>query len=316
MMKRVLALAVLLLSHSALAADRGPALPDYLAEQVAPRTYVIHGPVGYPTAENQGFMNNPAFVLTPAGVVVIDPGSSVQTGEMVLRQIRKLTAAKVLAVLNTHVHGDHWLGNQAFRDADPAVAIYGHPNMIAGIEEGVGDSWVANMDQLTAGATRGTRVVGPNMAVQDGDSVSFGGITFRFLHFGIAHSNSDLMIEVPQEQVLFLADNVTNRRIIRMDDGRFSGNIATLDAATQIKARVLVPGHGKTGDWTLVQAYRDYLAGLKAAVKTHYDAGLSDFEMKPLVAAELARFADWPGFDDELGKHISLAMLEIEAESF
>jgi hypothetical protein len=124
------------------------------------------------------------------------------------------------------------------------------------------------------------------------------------------------MIEVPQEQVLFLADNATNRRIIRMDDGRFSGNIATLDAATQIKARVLVPGHGKTGDWTLVQAYRDYLAELKAAVKTHYDAGLSDFEMKPLVAAELARFADWPGFDDELGKHISLAMLEIEAESF
>ncbi len=315
-MKRILALAALLFCSSVIATGRGPAVPDYPAEQVAPRTYVIHGPLGYPTAENQGFMNNPAFVLTAAGVVVIDPGSSVQTGEMVLRQIRRLTDQRIVAVLNTHVHGDHWLGNQAFREADPSVAIYGHPNMIAGIAAGVGDSWVANMEQLTEGATRGTRVVGPNTAVQDGDQVEVGGITFRFRHFGIAHSSSDLMIEVPQEDVLFLADNATNRRIIRMDDGRFSGNIATLEAAMQLKAKVLVPGHGKTGDWALVRDYRDYLAGLKAAVKTYYEQGLADFEMKPRVAADLARFADWSGFDDELGKHISLALLEIEEESF
>jgi glyoxylase-like metal-dependent hydrolase (beta-lactamase superfamily II) len=315
-MKRITALTILLFCSSVIAAERGPAVPDYPAEQVAPRTYVIHGPVGYPTAENQGFMNNPAFVLTAAGVVVIDPGSSVQSGEMVLRQIRKLSQQKIVAVLNTHVHGDHWLGNQAFRDADPSVAIYGHPNMIAGIEAGVGDSWVANMEQLTAGATRGTRVVGPNTAVQDGDQVEVGGITFRFRHFGIAHSNSDLMIEVPQEDLLFLADNATNRRIIRMDDGRFAGNIATLEAAMQLKAKVLVPGHGKTGDWTLVREYRDYLAELKAAVKKYYDEGLADFEMKPRVAADMARFAGWSGFDDELGKHISLALLEIEEESF
>jgi glyoxylase-like metal-dependent hydrolase (beta-lactamase superfamily II) len=315
-MKRYSALAALLFCSSVIAAERGPAVPDYAAEQVAPRTYVIHGPVGYPTPENQGFMNNPAFVLTPAGVVVIDPGSSVQSGEMVLRQIRRLTDKKVLAVLNTHIHGDHWLGNQAFREADPAVAIYGHPHMIADIEAGVGDSWVANMEQLTAGATRGTRVAGPNTAVQDGDQVEVGGIAFRFRHFGIAHSNSDLMIEVPQEQALFLADNATNRRIIRMDDGRFSGNVATLEAAMKLQAKVLVPGHGKTGDWALVRAYRDYLAGLKAAVKKYYDEGLADFEMKPRVAADMARFADWPGFDDELGKHISLALLEIEEESF
>uniref|UniRef100_UPI0035941BE5 MBL fold metallo-hydrolase n=1 Tax=Thiocapsa sp. TaxID=2024551 RepID=UPI0035941BE5 len=94
-------------------ADRGPDLPDYPTEQVAPGLYVIHGPVDYPTPENQGFMNNPAFLVTETGVIVVDPGSSVQTGEMVLRRIRKVTDKPLLAVLNTHVHGDHWLGNQA-----------------------------------------------------------------------------------------------------------------------------------------------------------------------------------------------------------
>jgi hypothetical protein len=64
---------------------------DYPAEQVAPGLYVIHGPVDYPNPENQGFMNNPAFLVTETGVIVVDPGSSVQTGEMVLRQTRAVT---------------------------------------------------------------------------------------------------------------------------------------------------------------------------------------------------------------------------------
>lgn len=317
MVKKLLAVTLfsLWIANSA-AAERGPALPDYAAKKVASHTYVIHGPVGYPSPQNQGFMNNPAFVITKAGVVVVDPGSSVQSGEMVLRQIRKVTEQKVVAVLNTHVHGDHWLGNQAFREADAAVAIYGHPNMIADIGKGVGDNWVANMEQLTAGATRGTRVEGPNIAIKHGDKVTFGGITFHFHHYGTAHSTSDVMIEVPQEQLLFLADNANNARIVRMDDGSFTGNVATLEQALKIKAKVYVPGHGQTGDGKFVRAYRDYLASLKSAVKKFYDEGMSDFEMKPKVAAELSRFKEWPGFEEELGKHISLAVLEVEAESF
>jgi glyoxylase-like metal-dependent hydrolase (beta-lactamase superfamily II) len=33
-------------------------------------------------------------------------------------------------IFNTHVHGDHWLGNQAIVERYPAVKIYAHPNMI------------------------------------------------------------------------------------------------------------------------------------------------------------------------------------------
>ncbi len=126
---------VLLLPVLALAAGpRGPAVPDYPADQVAPGIYVIHGPREYPTAQNQGFMNNPAFMVTADGVVVIDPGSSVQTGEMVLRQIRRITDRPLLAVLNTHVHGDHWLGNQALRAERPEVPIYAQVDKVRALE--------------------------------------------------------------------------------------------------------------------------------------------------------------------------------------
>jgi glyoxylase-like metal-dependent hydrolase (beta-lactamase superfamily II) len=261
-------------------------------------------------------MNNPAFVITKTGVVVIDPGSSVQTGEMVLRQIRKATRLPVVAVLNTHAHGDHWLGNHALREAYPQVAIYGHPAMIKAVEDGVGEEWVALMDRSTQGATRGTVPMGPNRAVGDGDVYTEGGVTFRFHHPGPAHTNNDLMIEVPEEQTLFLADNVCNRRIVRMDDGTFRGSVAAIDAALKIPVKVLVPGHGQSGEWTMVREYRDYLDGLYAAVKKYADEGMADFEMKDKVAAELAQFKSWPGFDDELGKHISLAVQEYEAEGF
>jgi glyoxylase-like metal-dependent hydrolase (beta-lactamase superfamily II) len=306
----------LLWTAAAMAEARGPAVPDYPADQVAPHTYVIHGPVGYPTPQNQGFMNNPAFVVTAAGVVVVDPGSSVQTGEMVLRQIRGVTDRPLAAVLNTHVHGDHWLGNHALRAAYPDVPIYAHPRMLERVAKGAGEEWIGRMLSATENATRGTAPVGPTIAIGDGDELTVGEVTFRFHHPGAAHTDNDLMIEVAGEGVLFLADNANNRRIVRMDDGTFRGSVAVLDAALAIPAQVWIPGHGHTGDAAFVRDYRDYLDALYRAVEAFYGEGMTDFEMKPRVAERLARFADWPGFEDELGKHISLAVLEVEAAAF
>ena len=70
---------------------RNDQVRDYPVDRIAARTYVIHGPMGYFSVANQGFMNNPGFVVTGEGVVVIDPGSSVQAGRMVMKQIRNVT---------------------------------------------------------------------------------------------------------------------------------------------------------------------------------------------------------------------------------
>lgn len=310
-------LGALFLLAPAVFAERGPAVPDYPAEEVAPGVHVIHGPVGYPTPENQGFMNNPAFIVGETGVVVVDPGSSVQTGEMVLRQIAKVTGKPVLAVVNTHVHGDHWLGNQAIREAMPEVPIYGHPKMIEKIEQGAGEEWIQRMLRATDNATRGTEIVGPSQAMDHGDEIVVDGNTYRFHHYGQVHSHTDLMIDVPEKNVLFLGDNANNRRIVRMDDGSFSNSVKALETIKGASAAaVLVPGHGQTGDWEIVDDYREYLAGVYDGVAELYDEGVSDFEMKPRIAERLSRFSDWAGFDDELGKHISLAYLEVEEAAF
>lgn len=298
-------------------AERGPAVPDYPAEEVAPGVYVIHGPTEYPNPQNLGFMNNPAFLVTSEGVIVVDPGSSVQTGEMVLRQIRKVSDKPVIAVLNTHVHGDHWLGNQAMLAEAPQVPIYGHPKMLALIEQGAGESWVQLMLSATEGATAGTVAMGPTLALEGGETIAIGGLTFKTHYYGTVHSTSDLMFEIPELGVLFLGDNACNGRIVRMDDGSFQGSLAALDGVKEaVEAKVLIPGHGRTGGWEVVDDYRAYLAGLYEGVAALYEEGVSDFEMKPTIEEQLARFKDWAGFEDELGKHISLAYLEVEAQAF
>ena len=303
-------------TQQAMAAEIGPPVRDYPFEQVAENTWVIHGPLEMPNAGNQGFMNNPGIVLTTAGVVLVDPGSSLQAGEMVLRALRRVSDQPVVAVFNTHIHGDHWLGNQAVRAAFPDAVIYGHPEMLTEVEAGAGESWVKLMENLTEGATRGTSVVGPDKALDNGDTIRIGGKTFLIHHHGQAHTRTDIMIEVREDGVVFLGDNVTARRIPRMSDGNFRGNIKNVDMILQTGASVWVPGHGPSGDVSIVRAYRDYLDAVYKAAEQAFNADLDSSDVKPLALQATREYSDWAGYEGEIGRQGAQAFLEVEAAEF
>jgi len=117
-------MALLLSAHAVNAAadsadaDRaGPIMADYKATQISASSYVIHGSLETPTPGNQGFMNNPAFIIGDAGVIVIDAGATLQVGELLLKIIKSISDLPVVATFSTHIHGDHWLGNQALTEA-------------------------------------------------------------------------------------------------------------------------------------------------------------------------------------------------------
>ena len=310
----VLAAALLVLvscSRSDSPAIRG----DYALKQLTERVYVLHGPNEEPSKKNQGFMNNPAFVLTSKGVVVIDPGSSLQVGRMLLARIAKTTPLPVIAVFNTHIHGDHWLGNQAMHDAYPNAVIYAHQNMLnmAGRE---GEAWLKIMLSMTDGATRGTQLVIPNSALENNDNLRLGDRHFRVYHTNRAHTDTDLMLEVVEDKLMFLGDVVVAQRAGRLDEGDFKGSIEAIDLALASKAVVFVPGHGVSGGREIPQAYRSFLSTLYASVKKYYAQGLKDFEMKDKVNQDLAAYHSWALYDAGLGRLVSLAYLQVESESF
>lgn len=255
----LLSLFFLFISNSQ--AGVAPPLPDYTPDKISKQAWVIHGPLGHPSAKNQGFMNNPGIVLTDQGAVIVDPGSSVQAGEMVLRALAKLTKEPVIAVFNTHIHGDHWLGNQAVKKAFPDAKIYAHPKMIQAVKDGEGDSWVSLMEKMTDGATTGTTVTPPTHDVDNGDILSIGNKHFKIHHYGQCHTVTDIMIEVVEDKIIFLGDNVLSNRMARMSDGNFTGSINTInEIMLKTDAMIWVPGHGRTGDISLVKDFHHYLS--------------------------------------------------------
>jgi glyoxylase-like metal-dependent hydrolase (beta-lactamase superfamily II) len=317
MTKRSWLFVLLLVAGAAYALQKAaPLRGEWKPEQVAPGVYVIHGPTELPSPSNQGFMNNPAFIVTDRGVVVVDPGSSVQVGEMLLARIEAVTDKPVLAVFNSHIHGDHWLGNQAIRAKYPQVPIYGHERVGPKVLAGAGTQWVELMLRLTENATAGTEVVKPDHPVKDGDEIAVGGLTYTVMNNDKAHTDTDIMLHIKELSVIFLGDNAGHGRILRLEGGSFPGNIEALDNALASGATVFIPGHGPSGGSEVATRYRDYLQTLYTTVQQGVEDGLADFEIRPLLLPKLEPWEQWAGFDIELGPHISHAFLEAEAAAF
>ncbi|MGB9129582.1 MAG: MBL fold metallo-hydrolase [Thiobacillus sp.] len=286
----------------------------YPAQRIHADTYVIHGPQGVPSVKNQSFMNNPAWIITADGVVVIDPGSSVQAGRMVMAQLKKTTKKPVTHVFNTHVHGDHWLGNQAVLDVWPNAIIIAYPDMIKQAREGADVFWLDLMSSMTNGYTKGTRAVIPTVEAANGQEFRIGGKTFRIHSSTDAHSKTDLMIEMVEDRILFTGDNVLNHQLMNLMDSSFKGVLKATERALALNAKLYVPGHGKTGDRKFVEEHKAYFDILMAEVRRMYDEGKSDFEMKPVLVDKLKAYRKWAEFETNLGPQISLAILEIEQE--
>lgn len=290
---------------------------NFPLQAVTDKVHVIYGPFELPNEKNRGFRNNPVIVQTSAGVVVMDPGGSRAAGDLVLKQIRQLTAEPVVAVFNSHAHGDHWLGNEAIKDAFPKVAIYAHANARDKIRDQVGMNWLDTMNRLTKGTARGKRLVPPDHLVEAGDIITIGDTRFRIHHTGQAHTDGDIMVEIVEHRVIFTGDIVRNGLLgIMEDDSSFAGNVAAIDYLIEQKPDFYIPGHGRGGDIAMLKHYQHYLATLYQQVQKLYAKGLADYEMKPQIESRLAAFKDWAGFEMRLGAHISQAYLQVENEAF
>ena len=137
------------------------------------------------------------------------------------------------------------------------------------------------------------------------------------MHFGSAHTDNDILVEVVGESALFTGDVVRDRFIGQMEDSSsVTGNIEAIGKITAMNIRYYIPGHGSVGDVGLPQAYSVYLETLRGLVQQMFAEGLESYEMKPRIVEALADYRQWTGFDTRLGAQISRVYLEIEAEEF
>jgi glyoxylase-like metal-dependent hydrolase (beta-lactamase superfamily II) len=287
---------------------------DFEFEAVADKVFVMHGPLAQPNPQNQGFMNNPALIVGSGGLILIDPGSSLQVGEKILEEVAKISPLPVIAVFNTHIHGDHWLGNQAVRNAYPQADIYSHPATVTQALGNEGATWLQLMSRLTEGHTDGTEIVTANKTTVHGDRIVVGGEEFRIHALLPSHTDTDIMIEHLGSRTIFAGDNCFNLRIGRFDgSSSIVGTIAALEYLVEQDFDHVVPGHGPSGgsEDTLLP-YLNYLRDLREAVAEGLEAELEDYEIKEQVLPQFTQVNHWAEFDVQFGRNLNKMYLEIE----
>jgi glyoxylase-like metal-dependent hydrolase (beta-lactamase superfamily II) len=237
-------------------------------------------------AEAAGIFANAYIVETDRGVVVIDGRLLTSDGKAVRARI-EASKKPLLAVLVTHGHPDHYNGiTEIVSGANvPIVATAGVDEVIRANDAAKEKQWSG-----TFGAEWPARRTFPNRIVKDGQSVTFGGLTFTVhdLGPGESHFDSYWTTELGGGRIAFIGDAVLHGVHAYLTDGHSARWLANLERLRRelAGARMLYPGHGEPGGLELLDWQKNYLERYRAEVKAlaKGQALLSEDQKKELVA--------------------------------
>jgi len=260
------------------------------AEQVAPGVWMVQGVSALGTPANRNFISNAAFVVTPAGVVVIDALGSPVLAEELIQAIGRVTSQPIRHLIVTHYHADHIYGLQAFQAV--GATITAHRSGQAYLHSDTAALRLqASRQDLAPWIDDKTRLVPADRWIDGPTQFTLGGVDFMLQPVGPAHTPEDLVVFLPQGRILFAGDIVFRGRIPfvgQADSGRW---IEALDRLIGFDARLIVPGHGPTSTNARsdLKLTRDYLQHLRQTM------GEAARNLEPFEEA-YAR-ADWSRYE-------------------
>ncbi|RQO46578.1 quinoprotein relay system zinc metallohydrolase 1 [Pseudomonas sp. KBW05] len=265
-----------------------PALADMdyalKPRQIAEGTWLLEGSTDNFAKANGGNIVNVAFIVTDAGVVVIDTGPSRRYGEALRQAIASVTAKPVIQVLLTHHHPDHALGNQAFKDV-PIGALADTTKLL----HEQGDGMAENLYRMVGDWMRGTEVVLPSEVLEPGVR-SFGNHDLRLLAL-TGHTGADLAILDQSTGVLFAGDLVFYQRALTTPNSPgLAAWLADITTLQGLPWTLVVPGHGPIAtDAQPFEQMRDYLTWLDQLLR---DGAASGSDMTEMIRSPIPeRFA-------------------------
>ena len=281
-------------------------------QPVADGVFAHIGDIGPRSLENEGLNANIGLVVTPAGSVLIDSGATYRSARQIHDAVKKVTPQPVKWVINTGGQDHRWLGNGYFKEQ--GAEIIAHANARADMQARGGDH-LAGLKSILKDNAEGTVPTLPTRFISGNDSrLELGGVVFQLEHRNGAHTPGDMMVWLPQMNVLFTGDVVYVNRLLGVIPVSDTRNwLATFAVIEELDPKVIVPGHGDVTDLATARADTlAYLVALRAHMKKAVDDGadmstaVKSFDAKPYMrlrnAAELM-----PG-------NASRAYLELERE--
>jgi glyoxylase-like metal-dependent hydrolase (beta-lactamase superfamily II) len=219
-------------------------------------------------------------INTEKGIVLIDAGISTSLTKLYKEKIEQVFQNNPFAyVINTHADHDHYRGNSVF----PEAKIVGHINGLDEIDlywkdplrvqhslESIADEytqalancqpnsddWYMNFTQKIRyqGASRDVKrkiqIRKPDITFMDSLTLDMGDISLEMIYFGSCHSNSDILVHVPELKVLFSGDLIFEYGRPACRDQNNKGKDQWLKAIQWTKLRMslierVIGGHGQ-----------------------------------------------------------------------
>lgn len=196
-----------------------------------------------------------------------------------------VNAGDIGTVVNTHANGDHTHGNGLCTNAEIIASNASAREMEAFTPEAM-HGFMQAAPNLGGAGEYLLEIFGPfdfgdvaekqpTRTFDDSLTLSVGNKTVHLLEVGPAHTQGDVLVHVPEDNTVFTGDILFIDGTPLMWAGPVSNWIDACEKIIDMKAEVIVPGHGPLTDPAGVRAVQAYLRYVDSEARKRYDAGMS-----------------------------------------
>lgn len=229
-------------------------MPDFT--EVAPRVWV---------ARYDWMHVNITLIGGEGGLVMVDTHGSDKQARTVADDVRRLGAGPLAAIVNTHEHWDHTLGNAAVVEELGTVPIHATEWAAEHTEsnaEDVKERYRAQPDDPRAEEVLATDVLPADKTFSSARVIDLGDRAIELIHPGKGHTAGDLVVRVPDADVVVAGDLVEESDPVSYgDDSHPFDWPLSLDLVLGLMTddTVVVPGHGAVVDRGFVHDQRNQI---------------------------------------------------------
>jgi glyoxylase-like metal-dependent hydrolase (beta-lactamase superfamily II) len=287
------------------------ASPVLQLQRVDNNVYAIIGPLGNRDPQNLGNNATFGFVVTSAGVVLIDPGGSYQGAAEIHNVIQTVTDKPVKIVINTGGQDHRWLGNGYFKKL--GARIIASSKAVADQKARTQDQFFMLGNLVGDPGLKKTDAVYADETFDDRLEFTLGDTAFELHYVGPAHTPGDSYVWLPQQRIVFTGDIVYVQRMLGVIPVSNSKNwLTAFETVAALQPESVVPGHGHAT--TLQEATADtydYLVFLRQAVADFMKSGGG---IENIGTLDQSRFGYLKNYDILKGRNAQRVYQELEWE--
>ncbi len=186
---------------------------------------------------------NSGVIIGDDSVMVIEAQATPRLAQKVIAEIRKVTDKPITHLVLTHYHAVRVLGASAY-GVDQIIMGEKARAMVAERGKEDWESEFQRFPRLFQGHESIPGLTWPTVTFNDRMSVYLGERRIDLMHLGRAHTAGDIVIHVPDANVMFTGDIVEYHSACYCGDGHFNDWPATLDAIRDFDLDAIAPGRG------------------------------------------------------------------------